>query len=215
MADKAKEKSMLGRLLRDSKSDIPVAPLAPPSEPPASSKSSTADSSSGKSPAAENSDWSKLSLSERAEALERELNALRTQSAQALAAAEEQLGKAARRIEEVDEIRRQSMPPPPTELNEAKAKAARTAVEMNELRADRDEQKRRLEAAQADLDSARAQAGALSAALVARDARVGLLESAAHANSEKSRSEAARADESEAKRRGLAEALEQSAQGIS
>ncbi len=110
--------------------------------------------------------------------LERELASVRADSTQALAAAEAQLGAAAKRIEQVDEIRRQSMPPPPAELTDAKARATKLAAELASLRDERDQLASRLDAVQIDLDSARVQGATHAAAMVARDARLAMLERA-------------------------------------
>lgn len=123
-------------------------------------------------------------LHHRLQEKDQELARLREQLAGVLKVAEEQLGAAAKKYEEAEELRRRSLPPSPTELNEARIRAARLSAELTELRADRDEQRRAAEGARAELESAQGRLTALEAAQAAREERAALAEQAAHAAQE-------------------------------
>ena len=108
-----------------------------------------------------------------------ELRVLQAASGQALGRAEEQLQAAARRIDESDELRRRSVPPPPNEANDARVRAARLSVELTEVRQERDLLRQQVEQGQAETQAARAAESALIAAQSVRDTRAQLAEAQA------------------------------------
>ena len=107
---------------------------------------------------------------------EQELASLRGQLAEALKKADLQLGVATQKLLEAEDLRRRSMPPPPTEANEARVRAARLSAELAEVRIERDEQKRLAEDRGAEGASLREQVATLVAALEVREARAALSE---------------------------------------